>query len=350
MEPEVIFDREDRLYKFGEVISGKIVVRSKSDCIYSKIWITYSWWTHGRGMRNYGYPNELVLSQKETFISAGEKMDFLFSFPSPDKPLTYHGHYLNVDWRVTAHVETSSGKVFKSEQDFLLLRSDPIKESTLGYLARGEANYISGNQMMDNNATDFLEVKEKSKTILTFAFNLLYFLFVVILFLCLDYFDKTKSGWALMVFPAGLVLRYYLPKTIRKLSKKKVTLGSLSVKPRIAHSGSQVYCHLDFRINGNAYLKNIKFSTFVEERVTRIYYTNNITEFHVIHQNSYVKPYQEHFSDGKIVSLICPIPIAEDAPATFSSMNNRLDWYVKVQVRLKGWPDWVEILPITVLP
>lgn len=56
---EVIFDHEDHLYRFGEVISGKIVLRPETDRTYSDIWITYGWQTHGRGARDRGVEEKL---------------------------------------------------------------------------------------------------------------------------------------------------------------------------------------------------------------------------------------------------------------------------------------------------
>ena len=134
MELEVIFDRKDRLYKFGEVISGKVVLRPETDSTYSKIWITYHWRTHGQGNRDGGNDREVILAEEDISRKSGECMELPFRFDAPNGPVTYHGHLLNVDWYLTAHAQSNSRSRSKpTEYDFLLQCGDPTDMVILGY-------------------------------------------------------------------------------------------------------------------------------------------------------------------------------------------------------------------------
>jgi hypothetical protein len=131
MEIQITFDRLDRLYRSGETVSGKVVLQPDADRTYSKIWLTYRWRTHGKGDRDEGPEQSLALAE-EQYVGAGERREYPFSFPAPNGPVTYHGHYLNVDWYLTAHAQRGPVSHVKSEQDFLLLAGDPTGPVVLG--------------------------------------------------------------------------------------------------------------------------------------------------------------------------------------------------------------------------
>jgi hypothetical protein len=133
MELQIIFDRPDRLYRFGESVSGKVLLQPDSDQTYSQIWLTYRWRTHGKGDRDEGPEQSLALALAEKqYVRAGESREFPFSFQAPNGPVTYHGHYLNVDWYLTAHAQCGPLSHLKSEQDFLLQAGDPTRPVVLG--------------------------------------------------------------------------------------------------------------------------------------------------------------------------------------------------------------------------
>jgi hypothetical protein len=122
------------------------------------------------------------------------------------------------------------------------------------------------------------------------------------------------------------------------------------VKPAIVYAGSKVICHLDFSTKSEVYLRRIKASIFAQERVVRLLGTSYSTEYHIVNERTFFKSFEEKFAAGRRISFECALPVDPDAPPTFNSKNNGLEWNVKVQVDLKGWPDWVEIIPITLLP
>jgi hypothetical protein len=97
---QVLFDRADRLFRFGDEVTGRVVTVAGSDLRCRKVRISYSWRTHGKGDRDKGGADKLMLAE-EVFLTKGERQDFSFRFKVPVGPVTYHGHHLNVDWYVT---------------------------------------------------------------------------------------------------------------------------------------------------------------------------------------------------------------------------------------------------------
>jgi len=75
-----------------------------------------------------------------------------------------------------------------------------------------------------------------------------------------------------------------------------------------------------------------------------------VTDFHLIEEKSHTKSFNEDLEAGRLITFDCTLPVHPDAPATFSSTNNNLEWTVMLKVNIKGWPDWEKTLPITMLP
>lgn len=353
MDLRVLFDRQDRCYRFGDEISGRVAIDAKSDFTLSKAWVTYRWRTHGRGNRDVGLGLVLALAGEKTSLRAGEHSDLPFSFKAPNGPVTYHGRYLNVDWYIIAHAIGPRGRVFESEEDFLLLGGLTTGPIILGDQKVGVRDLPPRSSEELPISQGFMEIKAGRPRIRRQVdYILLPVTFVVALVLAayLPGSDTYQFAFALVITVAVGILLAGLRRVIRHAYKRKLEVGGLWVNPTSVCAGGQVVCHVDFRAKGEVHLGGIRATLYAQESVTRPSGTTVTTDYHVVKQRTFERPFNERLSPGTQILIDCAVPVEQDASATFVSKNNRLDWFVKVQVDLKRWPDWVETFPITVLP
>ncbi len=95
---------------------------------------------------------------------------------------------------------------------------------------------------------------------------------------------------------------------------------------------------------------NLKATISARERVATNYVGEKLTSTNFLGEKVYTQDFNYDLSEGKRISFDCTLPVHPDAPVTFSSTNNNLEWTVTLKVNIKGWPDWEKTFPITVLP
>lgn len=358
MELQAIFDRGDRLYRFGDVVSGSVVVESESNCTYSEIWITYRWRTHGRGNRDQGEEKRLILAAEKMSLRVGERREFPFHFAAPNGPVTYHGHYLNVDWYLTAHAQRIPLGHLKSEQDFLLQAGEPTDAVVLGakQVARKDlpvrlteeapASYHLPEVKAGSHEHSGLWSKVRSWLLILLAALLVWMSGTLL---------RKSLDWDLVLIygiPLGalIFLAVVAQGILRNAYRRKLQLGEVWVRPDSVYAGSKIHGHVDFVAKRAVHLSGISASISARERIRRTVGTTTTTEIHVLDEKTYTRSFNEDLAEGRRIAFDCALPVGAEAPATFSSINNALEWTVMMKAELKGWPAWQKTLPITVLP
>jgi hypothetical protein len=150
-----------------------------------------------------------------------------------------------------------------------------------------------------------------------------------------------------------VTLYYTLQRISNYVSGQKIEVGGLRVKPDMIYAGSQANFHVDFQTKSDVYLRDIAVTIYAQERVGSAFSTNPasvVIDHRITHEKTFLKPFDELLTAGRWVTFDCALPVAADAPPSFVSENNVLEWFVKVRLDFKGWPDWVESIPITILP
>lgn len=355
---QTIFDRDDRLYRFGDVISGTVILKPEYNWTYSEIWITYRWRTHGRGNRDEGKAEELTLAAEETTLRAGECREFCFRFAAPNGPVTYHGHLLNVDWYLTAQARTGPAVHFKSEQDFLLQAGDPTGAIVLGAKEIPRKDLPARSTGAPPPSNDLLAVKavgHETPGLWSKVGNVLFYLLLALfIYISGGLLTETLDLIPVLAFVIPFVILILLAAAawllFRYAYRRKLKLGEVWVRPASVYRGSEVYCHVDFVAKREVHLRSIMASISVRERISRTAGTSTVTETHVLDEKSYTRPFNEDLSEGRWIAFDCTLPVGPDAPSSFSSTNNALEWIVTMKAELKGWPAWQKTFPITVLP
>ena len=123
----ITFDNTDRQFRGGDVVSGEVHVLVNKDIRSNGIILTHYWRTHGRGNTDRGPQQEIRLSEMEP-LQAGEELHLPFEFTAARWPLTYSGHYINVDHYVHVAVDVSWAIDPKQVEELSLIHiSEPTR-------------------------------------------------------------------------------------------------------------------------------------------------------------------------------------------------------------------------------
>ena len=90
-------------------------------------------------------------------------------------------------------------------------------------------------------------------------------------------------------------------------------------------------------------------SLVFQEAATYTQGTDTRTDRHDIAMEIYEIP-GRHFEAGEVFQHGFSMAIPGDAMHTFIAKNNKLQWFIRVQVDIVDWPDLKEDYPIRVLP
>ena len=103
-----------RTYHPGDTVRGEVVVEVNARCECESLTLTREWRTHGRGNRDTGGEESTVIYRGTWYPGETHRYPFETTLPA-DGPLSYRGHYRNVDWYLSARADvptnesTSSG-------------------------------------------------------------------------------------------------------------------------------------------------------------------------------------------------------------------------------------------------
>lgn len=358
MEIELAFDRPDRRYRFGDEVTGKVILRNGSGETISKVWLTRHWRTHGKGNRDKGGEETETLMEERSTLPAGEQREFAFHFRAPDGPASYHGHFLNVDWYLTARAKGGGPGSFKDEQDFLLLGGPPTGPLVLGKKEIALSDLPMRPADLDRDPHGLPRFSSpnpaKRRPWWMGGLGLLGYGLLCILFFAVPAWLGDRLGssflWPCGLVAAAVALSVLVSQLHRNAYRRKFELGEAWVSPSSLYPGGQVRCHVDFRSRREFHLRAVKATLSATERVTYTSGTTTVTEAHVLHEKIHVRPFDEDVAPDRVIAFDCVLPIIPEAPASFSANSNDLVWAVTLKADLKGWPDWEKSFPITVLP
>ena len=90
-------------YTCGGAVSGRVRILADEPVNCRGVRLTVGWHTEGRGDRDEGKVHEETVHEGE--LPTGDHT-FPFSARLPQEgPISYAGHYINIVWRATAHID-----------------------------------------------------------------------------------------------------------------------------------------------------------------------------------------------------------------------------------------------------
>ena len=312
-------DHPDRDYQGGELITGRVRVRVDSDVKCKGLEVASAWRTHGRGNIANGISKSISVFSGEW--KSGTQAEYRFELPVAAWPPSYHGHFLSIDHYIDAHAKIPWGIDPKASVPFFMKPSSGSKDSRVG------AEVITVNSVIGS--------------IIGVVMLGCIFVFFGMLFTM-----GPLALFFLLVPSAGIVywfFRKFLPKYalgevicdlhIDTVSPGQTVMGELTIRPRKAVSINAITAQ--FR---------------AKEQCVSGSGSNRRTHEHVFFEKVVTLQTAVQFEPGQEYRFPIELTLPDDAPYTVDLDDNCLIWDTTVCVDIPRWPDWVEEIPVTVVP
>lgn len=317
----ITFNRPDRSYRGGETVSGEVHILVNQDIRCNGIVLTHFWKTHGRGNTASGEKHTISLSESVP-LQAGEELHFPFEFVAERWPLTYHGHYINVDHYVHVAVDVPWAIDPKHEEDYVVLPGERPPEFDGG---RGEI------VVFEKKAT---EVKG---------------IFKVLLIVLLGFLATAFAALAFFVVPILLVGGgiYWVWK---KMIASRVGEVDLQVPHVIVGPGEKWPLKLSFTPKKTFPVNGITLRMLGQEAATSGSGTNSTTHTHTLHEETHTLYPAGSLMAGETFSeeFLIDFPVAK--AWSIDESDNKVSWTAEVRIDIPRFPDWKKTTSLQVVP
>ncbi|XZE51386.1 sporulation protein [Planctomycetaceae bacterium SH139] len=296
-------------YRAGEAVRGRLTVTANETVTCNLISIQQHWFTHGSGNIATGGGAQVNLYSGQ--LTAGETQSFEFELPLLPGPATYHGHHLNVDHKIVAHVDVPWAFDVKAEKPIAVIGLATTKDDA----ARETEAVTAGKQILWALLLMFLPL-----------FIILFFVAIPLFLLLLPFAIIGGLFWLF-----GKVLPKWLVGPARTtLDDRTVALGStlrgqFSLSPSRPLAVNRIFCELvceEVCISGSG--------------------SNQKTHRHRVMEKELQLEPAGTVPTGKR-SYPIEFIIPADAPPTLTLGQNKIVWTLQTRVDIPRWPDFVQI-------
>ena len=321
-------DQPSAAYHPGDEITGRVEVLVDADCRCDGLSVALGWHTHGKGN-----DRERDIATDSIFAGewrAGGRNSYPFSFTVPDGPFTYHGHYLNVDWRVRARAD-------------IPWALDPKAEAEIGL------SPASGTELKVRPAQDAAtaDAADSRNLVIMGLFGAVFAgagsLFVLT---ALRDGEVVGSIFASVFAVVGLVILFAAVR--RRVAEMR--LGK--VRPAIkapAAEGEPLSCSVEFLPTRSTRLNGVTAKLRVYEEVVRGSGTDRTTYTEELYTGGARLPEVGRGVAGHRFEAKLDLPAAK-MPFSFATRDNELNWSVEIEIDVAGWPDWCKSFPMVAAP
>lgn len=318
------FDRSDRTYSGGDVISGEVVVSVNTDINCNGIVLTHYWGTHGRGNKDTGTKHEIPLCDSQP-LQAGEELRLRFEFQSELWPLTYHGEYINVDHYVHVAVDVPWAIDPKHAEEFIVL-------------AGQRPTQFSG----DRSEVVEMKVKTSSDAAMSLTVKLIVGVVVFALLAVLITF-------AVFLLPVMLVggLFYWLRK---RAIKGRVGEVNVRTPVLVVSPGEDWPCELSFTPQKTFRINEVSARLLVQESATSGSGTNSTTHRHTLFDDKQVILPAGQLMAGQPFSESLHIRLPETDAWSLDASDNKIEWTMDLRIDIPRFPDWSHKTTLQMIP
>jgi hypothetical protein len=335
----ITLDRESPKYRPGETVKGILHAEVHSDLKIDALVVSLGWRTHGKGNVDEEQADVAPLGPKHW--SADERHELPFSFVMPAGPVSYHGHFLNVDWYVKANADVAWARDPKTESEILLLPAPAERVPGDGYrtsphtTARPHVLGAAGGAP-----------RRQDHRVFSLLFVLGAFGMAALML------RKNLSVPTLLVLSgflgvSGLVAYRSWRNT---LAKQKLGNIEVSVEPEHAGRGQPVQLTVVLRPAQSVSLASVRANLVGRERVVSGSGTNRTTHVHQLHHERFELSGERRLRANEELVLQETVTIPDEAEPTFHSADNHLVWEIEFHVDVKLWPDLKDDYEVFVHP
>ena len=321
---EIRFDKSDRTYAAGDVVSGEVLVRVNKDISCNGILLKHYWKTHGKGNTVTGTMGKIQLCESQP-LQAGEKFRLPFEFTSELWPLTYHGEYINVDHYVYVAVDVPWAIDPKHAEEFIVLPGQvPL--------------HFTGDR------SQVIELKdEKSASVNTsLPVKIIFGLVVLILVTVLVIFIPL-----LLPFAVIAACMYWVRK--KAVSSR---IGEVTIKTPVVvvGPGEDWPCELSFTPRKTFSINEVSARLLVEESATSGCGTNSTTHRHTLFDEKEIILPAGQLTAGQPFSEQVRVPLPDTNAWSLNVSDNTIQWTMDVRIDIPRFPDWSHKTTLQMVP
>lgn len=350
-------DDPDRAYHPGDHVCGTVDVYVDHQVRCERLEVSCKWYTHGRGTPTSGSAQFVYPVTDKTWTS-GDNHTYRFGFELPNGPCTYHGHYLNVDWKIEARATITPGSNPEAEHD-LVVEPGVIADDEPYHIGDVGQNAPATAAERTANASSSTQMGCAAAILSTFIGFCVVFAIVAAREMLTAQEDVPLVGAALFFLIPGVLIcgaLWLLWNAILRNKFAEVKLSDLDVylEPFHVHAGNDVTVAVDIPAESDVDLHEISVELRPRERVqyrrgtntrTRTHDLAHFAESHVISDSTH-----RSLPEGQAGHFEYDLSIPHDAPPSFRAHRNELNWLVDVHIDIDDWPDWMTTLHLDVYP
>lgn len=383
----ISIDRDPNGLQPGDRFNGTVTVATDADVRCDALTLELRWLTDGKGREDSERVESWTLYEGQ--LRTGTRQEFPFATKIPRRgPSSYAGKLLRVDWELRARADVPWAIDAKATLPLVVGNralaggDDPEDDEELDADLDLEAE--EGEDEPEDEAADghdawangppALTVRGPSVStpgwlqkpavlipvlfagVLGFALLLGLWRPVWAMLQALPRLLRGDVGWAeapplffgaiVLVVAAAVgwaVARHWLIQ--RRLGKVHC-----EIEPSLARPGSEVRCLVRFTPQASLELSGITARLRATERCERGSGKSRKTYRHVaIEQLAELSP-SRAISPGLPYEVRGVLMVPNDAPVSFRSNHNWIEWSVDVAIRMPRYPDWTEETSIWVIP
>ena len=376
-ELAIKLDGDRSVFRTGETVSGQVVVSTDEPVRCNGLVVELAWATAGAALGSSGTPQQLELFQGELSLSSGQR--FPFTFRMPTGLLSYRGRNVELRWFIEARADIPQA-IDPVAQAVVDLEPDPELEPDWWALFERErfapvflrrAREEHADSGSEDEADGFTTSRKFG--VVDIGCLGLVTLFVVLggwsllntVLALVGGVTSWAEEWSRMAFEVGffavslLIAAWFIRSRIASWRLGELRL---EIEPRLLRPGQTVAIRVhgtparDLELEGATCLLHATERVVAEkdahERLSQIDNKKKRTQtLHFRMHTEQVEIFPAQTLRAKHpFRLQGDIEIPTDAPATFATRNARLDWKIKLTLRVKGWPSWEAQRTIVVHP
>jgi len=312
-------------YRLGDTVKGTVTVQVNKECKCDGLVLKKHWRTHGKGNRSSGGQETLNLYQG---VWQPGIYTYSFSFELNDGPFSYHGHYINVDWYLSAKADIPWAIDPSDEIEFILEKgNEELPDDLSGYEMHHVENRVSSIQNFG-------------------VFKYFPLLFVIVGVALIYYGESYIFGG---IF--SIVGTFFFYKVIQSsIAEKKLGNVECSIDENNVNPGESINFTIAFTPNTDITINAASVRLIGKEVAVSGSGTKKTTHTHTLYANEIAILSKGAFTKGMPVHDKRRLDIPRDAAPSFSASDNRISWTLDIEIDIPRWPDWVHSLPVNVRP
>jgi len=344
---EIQFDRSDRTYVGGDVVSGEVMVRVNQDINCNGIVLRHYWGTHGEGNKRTGTKHELQLCHSHP-LQAGEDLRLPFEFQSELWPLTYRGEHINVDHYVHVSVDVPWTIDPKQAEEFVVVAGQRPDQFT------GDCSEVVELKAIEKE-------KEKSgflhadlsrifprpiRTVFGWVWN---FAVVCVLFAVMTLLAFEVRFVRFVIVPIAVItgLIYWIRKTARSGRLGEVTIKTPIV---VVGPGEHWPCEISFTPKKTFQINEVSARLLVEEVATAGGGKHKTNHRHTLLDEKTIFVPEEQLIAGEPFSKQFQLPLSDTEAWSLDVDDNKIEWTVDVRIDIPQFPDWSHKTTLQMIP